>query len=512
MPVEDLKAIDAFDLVAGTKVGDYVVEQKIGEGGMGIVYRGQQPVIGKRVAIKVLSAQLSFDRSVAQRFVQEARLVNQIGHPNIVDIFLFGQLQDGRHYFVMELLEGTSLQGYLESHGALRLSNALEIALPVCDALAAAHEAQVIHRDLKPANVFLKQRAGTQGFAVKLLDFGIAKLDSAEAQGLTRTGSPIGTPLYMAPEQFDAKNVDARADIYALGVMLFQMVTGRLPFEAKTFTALMVQKASEKPPRIRDHGRFPEALDGLVAECMAIRAEDRPASMLHVRARLLDIAQEDPSAHSGLLRIGGYTAEMAAMPRRPPRSRRAIWVALGVGGGAIVSGALALTLGGRHLAAPLPPVAATPLPPAPAPRLPAAPLPVTATLSVRTQAPKATFVVDGKPSGNGTGTLQLRDLPAGEHHVAAEAPGFQGKTETIRLGAGQALTLDWTLEKLPEPSPPKPPAAHRDEPRREHGSRHRTRGRDRATSPPPDDDKPDDDKPAEPKAPEPKPKPPDPFD
>jgi serine/threonine-protein kinase len=209
----DERVGDGAQLAAGTAVGEYVIDGKLGEGGMGTVYAATHPLIGKRAAIKVINLGLTTDGTAVQRFIQEARAVNQIRHGNIVDIFSFGELPDGRRYFVMEYLEGVSLADRVKE-GGMSLREAIEILDQVCDALEAAHEKGIVHRDLKPDNVFLVRTRGGRS-VVKLLDFGIAKLSTTGSMQKTRTGIVMGTPAYMSPEQGRGKSVDPRTDIYA---------------------------------------------------------------------------------------------------------------------------------------------------------------------------------------------------------------------------------------------------------------------------------------------------------
>ncbi|HTL36718.1 MAG TPA: protein kinase, partial [Kofleriaceae bacterium] len=224
--------VPAGDLPPGTVVGEYKIDQKIGEGGMGTVYSATHPTIGKRAAIKVISAELGQDPVLVQRFVQEARSVNQIGHPNIVDVFAFGKLPDGRSYFVMEFLQGESLRGRL-MRTFMSIADAVQILDEIAGALEAAHEKGIVHRDLKPDNVYLASVRGGY-IIVKLLDFGIAKLVTGGGIAKTSTGEMMGTPGYLSPEQARGKNVDYRTDIYALGCMMFEMITGRMPFMAES--------------------------------------------------------------------------------------------------------------------------------------------------------------------------------------------------------------------------------------------------------------------------------------
>ena len=217
-PQEQPASIGAA-LAPGTMVGEYRIERELGRGGMGVVYGGRQPVIGKRVAIKVLAAQLSHDPALVRRFVDEARAVNRIGHPNIIDIFAFGQLPDGRQFFVMEYLEGETLADRIE-RAPLDPNEAQRLLLQVTAALEAAHRERIVHRDLKPENLWIARPKHGESF-IKVLDFGIAKLiEPAAERGLTATGMVIGTPHYMAPEQCLGQPIDRAADLYALGVIL----------------------------------------------------------------------------------------------------------------------------------------------------------------------------------------------------------------------------------------------------------------------------------------------------
>src|SRR5688572_19901744 len=261
------------DLVAGFLVGEYKVDKKIGEGGMGAVYSATHPMIGKRAAIKVISAALGTDASAVGRFVQEARSVNQIGHPNIVDVFAFGELPDGRNYFVMEYLQGESLADRI-GRVAMPLGEAIEILDQVADALEAAHEKQIVHRDLKPDNVYLASVRGGRTM-VKLLDFGIAKLSTPDGPGSgggiakTRTGMMMGTPGYLSPEQARGKNVDYRTDIYALGCMVFEIVCGRLPFVSDNAMDIILMHMTAPPVRASMvWPEIPPPLDDLIARML----------------------------------------------------------------------------------------------------------------------------------------------------------------------------------------------------------------------------------------------------
>jgi serine/threonine-protein kinase len=238
----------------GQTVGNYLVTQKLGEGGMGAVYLAEHPSIGKKVALKVLHPEFATNEEVAQRFFNEAKAVNAIGHPNIVDIIDYGVIQAGASgkermvYFIMEYLAGTTLSQVIRTDSPMPPERALMIALQAGDALAAAHRAGIVHRDLKPDNMILIQRGRDRDF-VKLLDFGIAKLtgDSAGSHR-TKTGLVLGTPAYMSPEQCEGRaNVDHRTDVYALGIVLYEMLVGRVPFIGEGYGEILVQHLTQRP-------------------------------------------------------------------------------------------------------------------------------------------------------------------------------------------------------------------------------------------------------------------------
>jgi serine/threonine protein kinase len=266
------------DLVLGAMVGEYRIDGILGEGGMGKVYSATHPVIAKRAAIKVLHPELSMNKEAVDRFVQEARSVNQIGHPNIVDIFSFGTMSDGRCYFVMEQLRGESLRTRLRRPPALSLADALSILDTITVALDAAHEKGIVHRDLKPDNVFLVEVKADRP-QVKLLDFGIAKLlgNDGRVAEKTRTGNLLGTPAYMSPEQARGYAVDHRTDVYALGAMAFELATGRLPFPFDNAADMIAAHLFQPPPSARTfNGNVSPQLDALIQRLLAKEPAHRP--------------------------------------------------------------------------------------------------------------------------------------------------------------------------------------------------------------------------------------------
>jgi eukaryotic-like serine/threonine-protein kinase len=247
LPDEAFASVDA-ELTVSEIVGDYRLEAKLGEGGFGSVYRGVHTLIGKVAAVKVLHRTFSSNPQIVSRFIDEARAVNQIRHKNIIDIFAFGRIDDGRHYFVMELCEGESLEDQLARVGRLSLEAALPVLRAIARALGAAHAAGIAHRDLKPDNVYLAQDQDGE-VVPKLLDFGIAKLFAETAPGhKTKTGSPIGTPQYMSPEQCRGVAVDLRTDVYSFGALIYRVLTGQQVFDANTTLDLMVMHIQNEPP------------------------------------------------------------------------------------------------------------------------------------------------------------------------------------------------------------------------------------------------------------------------
>jgi len=236
-------------LADGTEIEGYVIDGILGKGGMGVVYSATHKVIGKRAAIKVLRAEVSQNPTTVERFIQEACAVNKIGHPSIIDIFDFGTLPDGRAYHLMDLMVGESLRKRLR-RGPLHASEAASVIDEVASALMAAHDKGFIHRDLKPDNVYLIDQEGTWPL-VKLLDFGLAKLMpevAGPAAFITKAGVMLGTPEYMSPEQARGTGVDHRTDIYALGIVMFEVLTGERPFPSSGDAFMTLQYHAEEPP------------------------------------------------------------------------------------------------------------------------------------------------------------------------------------------------------------------------------------------------------------------------
>jgi eukaryotic-like serine/threonine-protein kinase len=275
----------------GQTIGNYTITAKLGEGGMGIVYLAEHPVIGRKVALKAIHPELSRNPEVVSRFMTEAKSVNQIGNEHIVDIHDFGNTSTGEFYFIMEFLQGESLAERLQRERLFVPSRALQIGAQVADALAASHGHGIIHRDLKPENIFLIPRGSTIDF-VKVLDFGLAKLTQGEEKVThkTRTGSVMGTPYYMAPEQCEGRTaLDQRADLYSLGVILYEMMTGRVPFGGDGYGEIIVKHMTMPPPSPRGlNPSLTPAHEAILLRALAKRREDRFGSMQDLRTAMLN--------------------------------------------------------------------------------------------------------------------------------------------------------------------------------------------------------------------------------
>jgi len=301
----------------GSTVGNYKVMSRLGAGAMATVFLAEHPRINKRVAIKVIHHELATNKEMVSRFFTEARAASQINHENVVDILDFGQTPEGDNFMVMEYLDGQTISSRLRAAGRLEIPVALHITMQIADALAAAHDKGVVHRDLKPDNIFLIRRLTNPDY-VKILDFGLAKLlvGGEALQHRTSSGSVLGTPHYMAPEQCEGKpSIDGRADLYSVGCILFQMITGELPFPGDGFAEVLIKHLSEPPPRPSSLvPSMPASVEKLILHCLAKKVEYRFQSA----AELLQ-ALYDPEAFSQ--RIGNDPIAICGpMPgqQRPP--------------------------------------------------------------------------------------------------------------------------------------------------------------------------------------------------
>ncbi|MEO8705906.1 MAG: serine/threonine-protein kinase [Kofleriaceae bacterium] len=409
-------------LATGTIVADYVVDKFLGAGAMGEVYAGHHPVIGKRVAIKLLKRELATDPEAAERFLREAQAVNQIDHPNVIDVFNFGRLaSDGRLFLVMDLVDGRSLRKALED-GALDVTTALAVLAKIADALDAAHARGIVHRDLKPDNVMLG--AADQVF---VLDFGIAKLVSTGTETLTAKGTWLGTPGYMAPEQWSADGAGPASDRYALGVMAYELLAGALPFQAPTLPQMMEQHFRAPVPALSMRGKavsHHETLDPVLARAMAKSPGDR-----------FDTARELVEA----LRAAATGVAVVAAVRAHKRSVVVPAVAgVGVLGLAIVG--FVMIRGGDDDREP-PRLAAAPVVPAIAADF--------ARVEITTSPKDAVVWREGHRVGLTPIVAELR--PGSDTVLAIAKPGYRTIRETVagtRLVAGTMISVVTVLEPI----------------------------------------------------------------
>lgn len=307
----DVQPIDET-LAPGASVDTYTVEHTLGVGGFATVYRARHRELGTRVAIKVLSRALTSDADAMRRFVREAQTASTLVHPNIVRVLAFGRLDDGRAYQVMELVDGPSLDQYVKQVAPLEVARVLAILGEVARALGFAHARGVVHRDLKPANILLDS---TAALTPRLTDFGIAKaLDTDGDTKLTHTGVTLGTPAYMSPEQAMGTAVGPASDIYAFGVMAFELLTGTEPYEGESPFAVMMKHVQAPVPAVSSLAPQHAAFDGVLRRLLAKQPADRPPTIEEAMAELAAAADAGvPPPRRRLGWIGALVVAVAAI-------------------------------------------------------------------------------------------------------------------------------------------------------------------------------------------------------
>ncbi|MGH9751755.1 MAG: protein kinase domain-containing protein [Blastocatellia bacterium] len=310
---------DSADPLLGRALNQkYQLEARLGQGGMGTVYRARRVLIGDTVAVKILHPEYSRDDRVVERFRREAQATALLKHPNAVTVYDVGLSEEGLLYFAMEFVEGQTLRAMLRKQGPLTQGAVVSIMRQVCAALDEAHRHGVVHRDLKPENILVQQTPTVAH--VKVLDFGVASLGDLTVHKLTQSGSVVGTPHYMSPEHCMGEELDGRSDVYSLGIVLFEMLTGAVPFNSSTTSAIVVQHVNQPPPLPRsiNMGITP-AVEAVVLRALAKRREDRPATAGA-------LAQELHAAASGAARASqpaDLKASYVSIPQPPSSSKEA---------------------------------------------------------------------------------------------------------------------------------------------------------------------------------------------
>lgn len=309
--------------LVGTSVGNYSVTDQLGAGAMGEVYLGEHPDIGRKVAIKVLISSLSANQEMSERFLSEARAVNKINHPNIIEIYDFGKLPDGRLYYIMEYLDGRELTKLIQQEAPLSLGRATILLGQMAAALDAAHSMGIVHRDLKPDNVFVS--TGPTGEVAKILDFGIAKLlgPGMGSQHRTSTGMIMGTPMYMSPEQAAGKTtqISPRSDIYAFGVIAYELLSGVLPLQAPSAAELLAKHITEPPiPLAEATTGLPPNVCVAVERALAKDPAQRPQSAKTFFQELATAASQTPGSTTARLVRPNPFASAGAVEATGPAS------------------------------------------------------------------------------------------------------------------------------------------------------------------------------------------------
>ena len=483
----------------GEVVGNYRILERIGEGGMGVVYLAEHPGMGRRAAVKVLHAGLARDPEIASRFFNEARAANAVRHPGIVEVFDLGALPSGATYIIMEFLEGESLASRIRRVGRLGAGEAIDIARQTAEVLAAAHGKGIVHRDLKPDNLFLVPDPRAPGRElIKVLDFGIAKL-SLESSGSnsvrTRTGAVMGTPLYMSPEQCrGTREVDLRTDVYSLGIILYELVCGRRPFVSEGQGELIHMHIAVAPDPPRAHNpALSTALERVILAALEKDPAARTQTMGDFLRGLRAAGAESPAGVTPVSALSPpvpaattaaaqttFSATASAFETNAAPPRRARWPIVALLGAVAVGGvAFALrSAGGPSDTKPPPAPAASTASPSPSPTT--AP-PTAATPAVRpAPRPAAMIAVSIASEPAGARVVRERDgadigvtpfkeswlAGTGVEKMRLELDGYRPEVLVVPLDRGVALEFALTKierEAVKKTKPPKKTHAPRPE-------------------------------------------------
>ncbi len=460
-----MQAAESQPLIGQALEERYTILREIGRGGMGVVYEAEHKELGKRIAIKVMLDKYANDEEAVIRFKREALAASRIGNPHIIDVTHIGIAPDGRPFVVMELLDGQPLSAILAGTGPMQPWRAIQIMRQVLRAVGAAHIKGIIHRDLKPDNIFIVNRDDEHDF-VKLLDFGISKMvDTAEmaaATRLTTTGVVMGTPLYMAPEQAMGAPAERGVDIYACGVILFEMLAGRPPFDEPNYNMLVAKLLTAEPPLLSDVRKgLPASLVNAVAKALEKDPDSRFANCETFAQALPVVAITQPELEQAATLPPGSSVPPGAKLSAPgrvgvartmhsPRGSSRKWlggILAFAGAGAIAAAAVLLT---RHdepkPGSTIAPVTSTTPPPAPG---------TIGDLQIRTAPVSGAIVnVDGKEVGS---TPIQVSIEAGMHQLHAELAGYATMDLDQLVTANERTTIVITMRPASAPGSAAPP-------------------------------------------------------
>ncbi len=315
--LENFEGVDPF---IGTQIDNkYDVLENVGQGGMSVVYKAMQTAMNRVVALKMLKMGLSSDPIFKQRFVREVSLLGKLNHPNIVTVFDSGTTPDGHLYLAMDFLSGSTLQDVLDKSGAMPIERAAPLILQICDALNHAHKRDIIHRDLKPGNIMIETDHRGQE-VVKIVDFGLAKMGEG-SERLTRAGELWGSSFYMSPEQCNGAESDVRTDIYSFGIVMYQMVTGKVPFRGSGFMETVTKQLNEPPPPLKITKadlNLPDMLEIVMFKCLEKAPENRFQSVADLKSAL-QTALPDPRKNDVRASTGPQRKIAPPPPPPPPR-------------------------------------------------------------------------------------------------------------------------------------------------------------------------------------------------